>query len=139
MAAETHGPRGIADAGSHMAAGARDWLEALTQLATLEVRYSMRAGLAALVASLVLGAVLFSGWALILVIVSLALTSSGMSWLWALIVVGVVNLGLAVSLGFAVRRFITHIGLDATRRALGLNREREKATHDRPAQTHPAG
>ena len=128
-------PPGVAESGRNMAAATRDWLEGLTQLATLEVRYSLRSALSALIAAMLLCAALFAGWALVLVIVSLALTDAGMSWPWALVAVSVINLGLAVSLWFFVRRRITQIGLDATRRALGLNKE--TPAHERSTQPHP--
>lgn len=127
-------PPGVAESGRNVAAATRDWLEGLTQLATLELRYSLRSALSALIAAMVLCAAVFAGWALLLVIVTLALTDAGMSWPLALVVVSVVNFGLAVSLWFVVQRHIRQIGLDATRRALGLN----KATpgHERSPQPH---
>ena len=129
-------PPGVAESGRNMAAATRDWLEGLAQLATLELRYSVRSALSALIAAMVLCATLFAGWALVLVIVSLVLTDAGLSWPWALVVVSIVNVGLAVSLWFVVRRHITQIGLDATQRALGL--KKETPAHERSPQPHTA-
>ena len=129
-------PPGVAESGRNVAAATRDWVEGLTQLATLELRYSLRSALSALIAAMLMCATLFAGWALVLILVSLALTNAGMSWPWALVAVSVINVGLAVSLWFVVRRHITQIGLDATRRALGLNKE--VPAHERSSQPHTA-
>lgn len=116
-------PPGAAESGRHMAAAARDFVDGVTQLATLELRYSLRSALGALIAALLLAAVAFAAWALLLVMLSLGLVGAGLSWFWSLVVVSVVNVGVAASLWIAAQRFIRQVGLDATRRALGLTKE----------------
>lgn len=113
---------GIAESGKNFASAAGDWISGITELITLEFRYSLRSAAAALIGALVLAAVLFSSWALVLATVAVILVELGYPWLGVLVLINVVNLGLALGIWMAIKRLMERVGLDATRHALGLDR-----------------
>lgn len=127
---------GIAESGKSFASAAGDWISGLTELITLELRYSLRSAAAALIGALVLAAVLFSSWALVLATVAVILLNMGYPWLGVLVLINVVNLALALSIWMTMKRLMERIGLDATRHALGLDRA---GNHGEPTRTDTEG
>lgn len=126
-------PPGITESGKRVAGAVRDWLSGISDLATLEIRYSIESITTALVSSVVLGAVVFSSWCLILLTITIAIVQSGWGWIPALLLVLALNLLLAVFLWRGIRTLIARVGLDNTRNALGLDRD---TRYDEPTQTH---
>lgn len=126
-------PLGITDSGKRVAGAVRDWLRGISDLATLEIRYSIESITTALVSTLVLGAVLFSSWCLILLTIAIAIVQSGWGWIPTLLLVLVLNLLLAIFLWRGIQTLIARVGLDNTCHALGLDKD---ARYDEPAETH---
>lgn len=112
---------GVVGSGRAVAGALRDWLTGVTGLATLEVRHSLQSLHGALTAALALGAVLFAGWCLILAAVAAAVIEAGWPWITALLFVTALNLAGALFLWLRVRTLLERVGLDRTRRALGLD------------------
>lgn len=119
--ADETGTPGIAESGRDVASAARDWLSGITELVTLELRYSLRSATAALIGAVVLAATLFSSWALVLVTLAAILVKTGISWISTLLVINAVSLVLSLGLWMVVKRLIERVGLDATRHAIGLD------------------
>lgn len=132
---ETRTP-GIAESGREIAYAARDWLKGITELATLELRYSMRSAVAALIGAALLAATLFSSWALILATLTVILIEAGLSWIPTLLLINAVNLSLSLGLWILMKRLIDRIGLDATRHAIGLG---GATNHEKYPATDPTG
>ncbi len=127
-------PPGISESGKSMAGAVRDWLRGVSDLATLEIRYSIQSITAALVATLVLGAVMFASWCLVLLAIAVAILQAGWGWIPAVLFVLMLNLLFAVFLWHTIQTLISRVGMDGTRGALGLDKT---AHYDEPAQTHP--
>lgn len=126
----------------HLARTIRDWLAGVTALATLEVRYSVEAVMGALLATLVLGAILFSSWCLVLATIAMAVVQMGWEWIPALLLINALNLLFAVFIWRRMHVLIERVGLDSTCRALGLSDASDKRQHgasdsDESAHTHP--
>jgi membrane protein implicated in regulation of membrane protease activity len=121
-----------------MIAAIKLWLQGVTQLATLEIRYSLRSVTTAIITALILSAVLFSSWALLLAALAIVLVEAGWAWVWALLVVSCVNLVLALLLWVAMKSLVERVGLDATRNALGLGIEGMRS-HEEHSHTHTGG
>jgi hypothetical protein len=127
-------PPGISESGKHMVGAVRDWLRGVSDLATLEIRYSIQSITAALVVTLVLGAVMFSSWCLVLLAITVAILQAGWGWIPAIFFVLMLNILFAVFLWHYIQTLIERVGMDATRGALGLD---ITARYDEPVQTHP--
>lgn len=127
---------GVAGSGRVVAGAVRDWLTGVTQLATLEARYSLQSLQGALTAAVALGAMLFAGWCLVLAAVAAAVIEAGWSWITALLFVAALNLTATLFLWLRIRVLLERVGLDRTRRALGLD---GAAAHVDAAQTPAHG
>lgn len=111
---------GVTESGKATVGAVREWLTSIGDLATLEIRYSIEAVTATLVACLLLGAVLFSSLTLVLASIAVAVVQAGWAWLPALLLVIALNLLLALLLWWRIHNLIERVGMDTTRRALGL-------------------
>lgn len=132
-AANETNPEGITESGKRMAGAVGDWLRGVSELATLEIRYSIESITTALVSTLVLGAVLVSSWCVVLLTIAVAIVQSGWGWIPALLLVLVLNLLLAVFLWRGIKTLVARVGMDNTRNALGLDKN---ARYGKPAETH---
>jgi hypothetical protein len=93
-------------------------LVALRQLLAADIALARAAVLRALAwAGL---AVVFAGsaWLLLLVALVCAAQAAGLAWPWAALLVAILSLGAAVAAAAAVRYYLAHAGLQASRRQL---------------------
>ncbi len=131
--ANDENPPGISESGKRVASAVQDWLRGISELATLEIRYSIKSITTALIATFVFGAVVFASWCMILGVIVLYMVQSGWGWIPAVLFVLMLNAIFAVFLWNSIQALIARVGMDETRCALGFSKTTQ---NDKSVQTN---
>jgi hypothetical protein len=120
-AADPAAPLSLTEAVAGVFATTRQHLAQLLTLFTLEARYAgLMLGMT-LALALIGALAAFSAWGLLLAAALSGLLALGWSWSLALSSLALANVLLALLSLWLMRRALTRIGLESTRRALGLD------------------
>jgi hypothetical protein len=120
-AADPAAPLSLTEAVAGVFATTRQHLAQLLTLFTLEARYAgLMLGMT-LALALIGALAAFSAWGLLLAAALSGLLALGWSWSLALGSLALANVLLALLSLWLMRRALTRIGLESTRRALGLD------------------
>lgn len=108
------------DAAMEVAESSRRQVSAILELLTLEIKYSGLMVVGALAAGVIAALAVFTAWGLLVAAMVAWLVAQGWSLGAALMIVAVSNVVIVFLSLWLMRRCLTRVGVEATRRALKL-------------------